>query len=75
MFEQTNSMCDSGYTGAAHHALQVAIAQQLYDYIDQRIRGLDDAMTTFDADLVRDRATLGLDVSTITHAWQVCCTS
>ena len=42
--------------------LQVALAAQVYDYVDQRIRRLDKDMKAFDAEMARERAKLGLPV-------------
>lgn len=42
---------------------QVALAQQVYDYVDQRIRRLDKDMKAFDSEMARERVKLGLPVS------------
>lgn len=42
--------------------LQVAVAQQIYDYVDQRIRRLDKDLKAFDAELTKDRLRQGLPV-------------
>ena len=47
--------------------MQVAVAQQIYDYVDQRIRRLDKDLRAFDAELVKDRARQGLQVSAFLH--------
>lgn len=39
---------------------KVAVAQQIYDYVDQRIRRLDKDLKAFDAELIKDRARQGL---------------
>ncbi|KAK9788832.1 hypothetical protein WJX73_006091 [Symbiochloris irregularis] len=39
---------------------KVALAQQVYDYVDQRIRRLDKDMKAFDSELARERVKLGL---------------
>lgn len=39
---------------------QVAIAQQVYDYVDQRIRRLDKDLKAFDAELTKERGRQGL---------------
>ena len=41
---------------------QVAVAQQIYDYVDQRIRRLDKDLRAFDAELKKDRVRQGLPV-------------
>ncbi len=40
--------------------MQVAVAQQIYDYVDQRIRRLDKDLKAFDAELTKDRVRQGL---------------
>lgn len=40
--------------------VQVAIAQQVYDYVDQRIRRLDKDLKAFDAELTKERGRQGL---------------
>ena len=40
--------------------VQVAVAQQIYDYVDQRIRRLDKDLKAFDAELIKERARQGL---------------
>jgi hypothetical protein len=42
--------------------MQVAVAQQIYDYVDQRIRRLDKDLKAFDAELTKDRIRQGLPV-------------
>ena len=44
------------------YGLQVAVAQQIYDYVDQRIRRLDKDLRAFDAELTKDRIRQGLPV-------------
>ncbi|KAL0037993.1 hypothetical protein WJX79_008923 [Trebouxia sp. C0005] len=39
---------------------KVAVAQQIYDYVDQRIRRLDKDLKAFDAELTKDRVRQGL---------------
>lgn len=39
---------------------KVAVAQQIYDYVDQRIRRLDKDLRAFDVELTKDRARQGL---------------
>lgn len=41
-------------------SVQVAVAQQIYDYVDQRIRRLDKDLKAFDAELIKERARQGL---------------
>ena len=43
--------------------LQVVLAQQMYDYVDARIRMLDADLRRFDAELAQDRRRAGLPVS------------
>ena len=43
--------------------VQVALATQVYDYVDQRIRRLDKDMKACDAEISRERVKLGLPVS------------
>ena len=43
--------------------VQVAVAQQIYDYVDQRIRRLDKDLRAFDAELTKERIRQGLRVS------------
>lgn len=55
--------------------VQVNVAQQVYDYVDQRIRRLDKDIKTFDSEIAKQRALLGLPVrpSNALHAcasWQ-----
>ena len=40
------------------------VAQQVYDYVDQRIRRLDKDIKTFDSEIGKQRALLGLPVRT-----------
>ena len=42
--------------------LQVALAQQIYDYVDQRIRRLDKDIKVFDGVIAKQRSLLGLPV-------------
>lgn len=52
------------FAGMTHFwRLQVALATQVYDYVDQRIRRLDKDMKAFDGEIARERAKLGLPVS------------
>ena len=53
----------------ALYFLQVAVAQQIYDYVDQRIRRLDKDLRAFDAELTKDRIRQGLPVSFLLK-WQ-----
>lgn len=60
--------------------MQVAVAQQIYDYVDQRIRRLDKDLKAFDAELTKDRVRQGLPVglfAIVSHAQHqnCCCTS
>lgn len=41
---------------------KVAMAQQMYDYVDNRIREFDKNMQSFDAELMAERARLGISV-------------
>ena len=43
--------------------LQVVLAQQMYDYVDAKIRMLDADLRRFDAELAQDRRRAGLPVS------------
>lgn len=45
--------------------VQVAVAQQIYDYVDQRIRRLDKDLKAFDAELTKDRVRQGLPVCSL----------
>ncbi len=45
--------------------MQVAVAQQIYDYVDQRIRRLDKDLKAFDAELTKDRVRQGLPVCSL----------
>jgi len=47
---------------ASNLLMQVAVAQQIYDYVDQRIRRLDKDLKAFDAELTKDRVRQGLPV-------------
>jgi len=49
-------------THATDLLAQVAVAQQIYDYVDQRIRRLDKDLKAFDAELTKDRVRQGLPV-------------
>ena len=53
--------------GAALHVcspgVQVHLAQQIYDYVDQRIRRLDKDIKVFDGVIAKQRSLLGLPVS------------
>ena len=53
--------CDFAKLGVV--CCQVALAQQVYDYVDQRIRRLDKDTKAFDSEMARERARLGLPVS------------
>ncbi len=59
--------------------MQVAVAQQIYDYVDQRIRRLDKDLKAFDAELTKDRIRQGLPVCSSLTFWlctapKCCCT-
>lgn len=54
-------------TNQEYWLLQVAVAQQIYDYVDQRIRRLDKDLKAFDAELTKDRLRQGLPVSSYPH--------
>jgi hypothetical protein len=41
---------------------KIGLAQQIYDYVDARIRRLDADLATFQADISRERARLGIPV-------------
>ena len=41
---------------------KIGLAQQIYDYVDARIRRLDKDLATFEADIARERARLGIPV-------------
>ncbi len=41
---------------------KVTLAQQMYDYVDQRIRQFDKDMQSFDAELLAERTRLGIPV-------------
>lgn len=53
------------------HALQVlhyseekiGLSQQIYDYVDQKIRRLDRDLKNFEGDIARERSKLGIPVS------------
>ena len=45
--------------------LQVVLAQQMYDYVDAKIRMLDADLRRFDAELAQDRRRAGLPVSLV----------
>ena len=45
--------------------LQVVLAQQMYDYVDAKIRTLDADLRRFDAELAHDRRRAGLPVSLV----------
>ena len=54
-------------TNQEYWLLQVAVAQQIYDYVDQRIRRLDKDLKAFDAELTKDRMRQGLPVCPWRH--------
>lgn len=41
---------------------KVTLAQQMYDYVDYRIRQFDKNMQSFDAELMAERTRLGIPV-------------
>jgi hypothetical protein len=46
-----------------HYAEEkIGLAQQIYDYVDQRIRRLDKDLKVFEADIKKERARLGIPV-------------
>ena len=52
--------CRPGW--ADQRFVQVALAQQIYDYVDQRIRRLDKDIKVFDVEIGKQRSLLGLPV-------------
>ena len=54
--------------------LQVALAQQVYDYVDQRIRRLDKDIKVFDGVIAKQRSLLGLPVR-LRRCCNLCCIS
>ncbi len=46
---------------------KIGLAQQIYDYVDQRIRRLDKDLKAFETDIAKERARLGIPVSTQHH--------
>ncbi len=63
--------CGSGFAFHQMHALQVlhyseekiGLSQQIYDYVDQKIRRLDKDLKNFEGDIARERSKLGIPVS------------
>lgn len=46
-----------------HYAEEkIGLAQQIYDYVDQRIRRLDKDLKVFEGDIAKERARLGIPV-------------
>ena len=45
---------------------KIGLSQQIYDYVDQKIRRLDKDLKNFEGDIARERTKLGLGVSTAT---------
>ena len=42
---------------------KIGLSQQIYDYVDQKIRRLDKDLKNFEGDIARERTKLGLAVS------------
>ena len=42
---------------------KIGLSQQIYDYVDQKIRRLDKDLKNFEGDIARERTKLGLGVS------------
>ncbi len=42
---------------------KIGLSQQIYDYVDQRIRRLDKDLKAFESDISKERARLGIPVS------------
>ena len=42
---------------------KIGLSQQIYDYVDQKIRRLDKDLKNFEGDIIRERSKLGLAVS------------
>ncbi len=42
---------------------KIGLSQQIYDYVDQKIRRLDKDLKNFEGDIARERSKLGLAVS------------
>ena len=41
---------------------KIGLSQQIYDYVDQKIRRLDKDLKNFEGDIARERSKLGLAV-------------
>ena len=42
---------------------KIGLSQQIYDYVDQKIRRLDRDLKNFEGDIARERSKLGIPVS------------
>ena len=53
---------------------KIGLAQQIYDYVDQRIRRLDKDLKAFESDITKERARLGIPVSAPQQLFCAFCT-
>lgn len=50
---------------------KIGLSQQIYDYVDQKIRRLDRDLKNFEGDIARERTKLGLGVRTLVDFLQI----